>query len=338
MGFDTILLGFLSLTTLRDLIVKFNMISAETIKGNKILYNIFEPSYEKQILKKALSDLGFSEAEIKEVTRINKRFIEDLKKYDKPIELLVSLIINCIYKLSDECVLSGEPFKSNYYIHTMELVHNYSNLAKMAKIMNFLILNDKKRKQKEINFIIVPKGGNPLLARHIANQRDIDLLVLKGENEESSIKVNIDRYPKDFFKVNFEGGYTLLKKAENNPHKKLNGIVLDCNASSGGQVYNAIDTFNTMVDKNVINANHIEVAYVLFRPYDAKSAFDDEAININKYRLERYFDLNEDLKNKLYDFSSIGNGLDYIELSNKEIIDGFISMYLKDKIKFKLED
>ena len=124
-----------------------------------------------------------------------------------------------------------------------------------------------------------------------------------------------------------------MKKAEDNSNRKLNGIVLDCNASTGLQVYNAIDTFNIMIENNIINANPIKVAYVLFRVNDKISVFDDKAKNIKKYELIRFFDLDEKLKEILYDYSTKKIAIDYIVNENKIIIDEFINKYLKKNNK-----
>lgn len=330
------ILILLAIATLRDVIIKFNLYPK---KG--FLSRWFKSNYEIQLLKDALEDMGYTKSETEEIFQISKETEKKFKELKCP-EYLISLIVNYIYTLSDEKEYGNNTkHKSKYYIPTMEMVHNDDYLIMMTTIMCSLIASDEKRK-KNIDFIIVPKSGNPLLANSVAKNYKANLLVLKGKKEESSIKIAIEEDPNIYFKINFEGGNELLKRAEANPNKKLNGIVVDCNASGGAQVLDAINNFNAMVDKGVINAEYVSAAYVLFRADDSENKFDNKMINTNRYRLVRYFDLNEELKCELSDYALKNKATDYINEENIKTIDGFIDklkqsgkMYYKSKRKKK---
>ena len=318
-----ITLSLLAMATIRDIVVKFSFLNTNNPRQGRWFYNLFKPYYEIQILTHALDDMGYSNSEIASIRYAERdKFSGTLDKYYK--ENLIALIINYIYSLPGEKVVGSNNKKTKYYIHTMEMAHDRRNLWKLTRIMYNLIIHDNKLKGDTIDFILVPKGGNLLLARRIADEFKADLLVLKGKDEESSVKISIDDEPEIYFRINFEGGNVLLKAAEANPGKKLNGIVVDCNASGCSQVYNAIQTFAKAVDKKVINANRIEAAYVLFR-------VDNEDFDFGKYRLVRYFDLNEKLKEELYGYSTKNKAFDYKEKENIIIIDNFIKKMRREK-------
>ena len=326
-----IVLFILAIATIRDVVIKFGF---RPKRG--FLSRWFNSIYEIQLLKDALKDMGYSESETEEIFRINKETENKFKGLKCP-EYLVSLIVNCIYTLSSEKEYGNiSKQKSKYYIPTMEMVHNDEYLVILTTIMCSLIINDKERKNDTLDFIIVPKSGNPLLANSVAKRFKANLLVLKEKEEESSIKIEIEEDPIIYFKVNFEGGNELIKKADAKRNKKLNGIVVDCNASGGIQVLEVINKFNVMVEKGVINAEYVNVAYVLFRVDDSENKFDNKMINTNGYRLVRYFDLDETLKSELSNYASEKKAIDYSKKDNIEIIDGFINkLEQSEKMHYK---
>ena len=334
------IVGFIimAIAALRDIFIKSGF-----KPKSRFMSKWFNSIYEIQLLEDALKDMGYSKSETKEIFRVNKKTEGIFKKLDGCPEDLISLIVNYIYPLSGEKEYGNVTReKSGYYIHTMEMVHNKDNLKILTAIMYHLIITDDKRKGGKVNFVIVPKGGNPLLAKSVADELNADLLVLKGEQEESSLKISVADDPKVYFMINFEGGNELLKKTKEYPDKKLNGIVMDCNTSGGTQVFSALEKFNEMIDNQVINANYVKVAYVLFRADNSENKFDNEKKNIKKYRLMRYFDLDEALKEKLYGLSKKEIALDYKEEENIKVIDNLIvelkksgKMHYKSKRKIK---
>jgi hypothetical protein len=324
--FVDVIITLLCLISIRDLLVKFGFMPKSWLK-----YKIFQPIYEIHVIKDTIR-------EIQKSIQSEDEKDNSLKEFKKYPEHLIVLIAKSIYSFGDEIEYGKEPLKkSKYYVNTMETVHNNENLEKLTKIMRALIRDDEKRKGMDIDFIIVPKDGNPFLAKRVAEEYKAVLLVLKGENDSSRVKTTGKDDPEVLFKINFEGGNELIKKAQVSQDKKLNGIVVDCNASEGNIEYNAIKEFNEMVDKKVINANHVSVAYVLFRADDGKSKFDDPLENDEKYRLERYFDLNEQFKQKLYDLYLKNKDIDYNDVLFKKerkkikAIDSFIKELKKDK-------
>jgi hypothetical protein len=322
--FVDIIIFLLCFISVRDFLVKFGIVPKFCSK-----WRIFQPNYEIHVIKDTIKEM---QKTIQNDNEKNKNLIE-FNEYQKH---LIVLIAKSIYLFDHEIGYGKDRLKkSRYYVNTMEIAHNDENLEKLTKIMYALILNDKKRNIKDIDFIIVPKNGNPFLAKRVAEEYKAVLLVQKGGNDPSRITGKDD--PQVLFRINFEGGNELIKKAQASQDRKLNGIVIDCNASEGNIEYNAIKEFNEMVDKEVINANHVSVAYVLFRADDGKSKFDDTLGNDEKYRLVRYFDLNESLKQELYDLYLTNKDLDYNEVLLKKerkkikAIDSFIKELKKNK-------
>lgn len=297
----TLILCILSLVTLRDVMVKFGLKPKW-----KLLQGWFEANYEKEILFQVLKDLGLNQSQIGEVRKKNETLYKGYttKKIDHYEECLVALLANYTYPLLGNKEYGNETRESSqYYIHTMEMVHNEENLRRLSLIMYNLIVRDKAN-SKQLDFIIVPKGGNPFLAKCVSEMLKVDLLVLKGSQEESSLKISVDEDSLTYFKINFEGGNELLKKQKSHDIKKIRGIVIDCNTSGGSQVFNAITIFNKLVEKGTLKSEYIDTAYVLFRVDDGKNKFDDKLLNTKNYRLIRYFDLNEKLKKQLYELGS----------------------------------
>lgn len=315
-----ITLFLLGLATLRDVLIKFNLTPP---KGNWG-YRFFSVSYEKNIVKNALKELGYSKDKSTAIFESNESTSEEVNSniLGDSKQNLIALMANYTYKLKCEREYGSEtPRLSSYYIHTMELVHNRDNLIKITNIMYDLILNTPK--YQRFDFIIVPKGGNPLLALSVAKKFGVNLLVLKSEDDPSSLKISTEEDYEDFFRVNFEGGNELLnKKAKSN--KKLRGIVIDCNTSGGSQLYYAMDTFNKVADTKVINAHKVVFAYVLFRADDGVNKFDDKALDNPEYELKRYYDFNEVIKNELYELGKKHNNkLNYITKVKKDDINAF---------------
>ena len=327
-----ILTTLFAIISIRDILVKFifplNIINPKW----KLLYNLLKPAYEIEILKLALKDLGYPGIEVEKI--INDKKNKSLESFDTYEQHLVALIANYIYQLSGEKEYGSKSKTTKYYIHTMEMVHDRNNLTILSRIMYDLIITYKKEKHiGATDFVLVPKGGNLLLARRIAEEFKADLLVLKGADEESKLKISIDDDPETYFRINFEGGNVLLKKQKKTSENKLNGIVVDCNASGGSQVYNAIEQINKVIEAKVINAEYVNVAFVLFRVDDG----EDEFTANKKYTLKRYFDLNEELKKELFGYSASKKALVYKGKKNINIIDNFIIKLHKEKNKPKQE-
>jgi hypothetical protein len=301
-----------------------------------ITFNL--PPFIRKIIKSpharvrnALFELGYTDQQINEIVSGNKKIAGRLKKRglkeEEILGSLFALMINYTYDLNAKRNYGNETLsESSYYIHTMEMVHNHDNLNKLAVIMTELINSGKCNP----DFIIVPKSGNPFLAKRVAEEWGIPLLVLKGSKEESSLKITIDDDAEIFFKINFEGGHELLKN-HSSRRKKLEGIVLDCNTSGGSQVYNALEMFNQVVDKGVLKADHIKDAFVLFRVDSGKNKFDDPILNVNGYKLHRFVDLDEKIKGRMAELAKERPEIDYMSDDNKNAIDNLISEISQDK-------
>ena len=86
-------------------------------------------------------------------------------------------------------------------------------------------------------------------------------------------------------------------------NKKLYGIAVDCNCSSGGMLHETIMEFNELVKTNELNIQPIVHTYVLFRVNSDSDA--DEQFRQKGLFLHRYIDFDEVSKKELYSLSLI---------------------------------
>lgn len=318
----------LSLDTVRAFVSSLGIIDRNVPVLGRILYG----KYDVGVLKEALKELGYGKE--------NAEKIVDGLKNDKKVgntfplrdtgRRLVFVLSKHILEFRDEISYGLiAPQKtlsySKYYINTMDAVHNSSDLDDLTTIMVRLI--DSIIGDRKIDFIIVPKGGNPLLAQNIARRFNLLLIIAKDQNDSARPPDNIEEAK--IFTIRYEGLNELLKKDSQGTKKKYRGIVLDCNTSGGTQLTNIVQEFNRFVDACGCNVEHLSQVYVLFKLVKINKEskkeikIDQQFLDIG-CQLYRFFDLDEDDKERLAGLP----GKDYYEELEK--IDSII-----DKIQEK---
>lgn len=326
---NAIILIVLGLDSLRMIIAMLGIVKRETPFFGRIIYG----KYDAIVLKETLREMGYGRQQTERIVGKVKNVVREDKYPKKDAALkLIYLLSQYIDKfdntISYGLVSDGKQLSySNYYINTMEAVHNNGVLKSLSHIMIQLM---KYNKENKIDFIIVPKGGNPLFAQQISSELGVSLILAKDQND--SAKPQGKRESMELGLIKYEGLKHMLDKY----HKgKLNGIVLDCNTSGGTQLSTIINEFNELIKKCDYPIKRIKKCYVLFKlvKVDQKSGRE---VNIDKrfsdlgVRLYRFFDLDEEDKRQIYGVSSY---IDYYEAYNSEELHN-IRKNIKTKSKY----
>ena len=200
---------------------------------------------------------------------------------------------------------------SNYYIDTIAAAHDRSTLNQMALLLCYLIIVLPPSDGQPIDFVLTPKGGNPLLAYRVAQQLGSVCLFRKQPNEASRSKADSEVAPSAGL-VNIEGLHYLVAKARQG-ERRLYGVAIDCNCSGGSSIAEATAEFNDVVSVLSLNVRYIDRAYVLYRPDNDH----DPRVAIN-----RFFDLTEAVKKRLFDLKQgreLGPGSNAGSIPDKEL-------------------
>lgn len=287
-----ILLSILTLDTIRSVIAMLGWVKPES-KFAWIIYG----RYDRNILVAALKDLGYSKErsssiikDLKAAAKKNKS-LTGIEKDNAAIHLII-LLSKYIEKFSQIQYGGRNLSNSNYYIDTMEISHSKKDLNVMTTIMVWLIKSNFNSKPE---VIFVPKGGNPLFAQAVASAFNVNLIVVKPDDDKSKI-TTADKNPIALFKINYEGSWSILDNKT-----KLKTIVLDCNTSGGSQLLEIIHDTEELIDNSngQINLQLPKNAVVLFC-VDRQGEKIDEIFKNRNSNLFRYFDLDESTKELLY--------------------------------------
>ena len=306
---NKIILGFLAVETILKVLRNTGLFP----RDNKLfswLYN----DYDKELLKKVFLDLGYSE-------RKAQNNIQKLKKgrrqngiiadEDKIVDKLLFIIGQFTTKFQN-AIGFGEgkkSNKSNYYINTMEAVQNTAIKEELANYLLQLVLD--KEQENSVDFVLVPKGGNPLLGLKLAEALNCELLIGKDSNDSAQAKVltnqenqngiEVDNYNRSLLR--YEGCQRLLNMPVRKG-KKLYGIAVDDNTAGGSLLLSVADGFNNLIDSQASNIEKIKNCYVLFK---LVKIINNKEVNIDQkfqdrgLKLYRYFDLSEEDKKNIYD-------------------------------------
>jgi len=167
-------------------------------------------------------------------------------------------------------------------------------IINMSDLLIYLI---KVIYSKNLDFIIVPKSGNPLLGSHIAKKINARCILYKDKDDASRANdpqvATGESCPELDLKINFEGANFLDR------NKNLRGVVLDCNTSAGCKLIEVAQEFNKAITKANTNISKITDIFTLFRVDDMCKDIDAE-FKYKGFKLHRFFDLNESLKQDIF--------------------------------------
>lgn len=302
--FTSIIMGLLSLDTIRAIIAMTGWVKPEA-KYAWIIYG----RYERNLIVTGLKELGFQPQKSEEISRNLRKVSENERDTygitaENAAEQLVVLIAKYIVHFDQPIQYGGtRTTTSSYYIDTMEMAHDEKDKQLMESIMVHLYSSKGNATKPEV--IVTPKGGNPLFALAVANYYAANFVIAKSKSDKSRItSVGNDAYTD--FQINYEGSWNVLTSVNDQQC-----VIVDCNTSGGSQLIDIVNDLRTIASKagNAKIMAPTEV-YVLFRA-DSGQASDidiDRKFEDNKCKLYRFFDLDEELKEQIYQLKqSVGN-------------------------------
>ena len=290
--FMTITMALLSLDTIRAVIAMLGWVKPDA-KYAWIIYG----RYERNLIKTALKDIGFTEEKSKEISKKLHTVSDEVSKSagvpkEDAAKRLIVLLAKYIVKFEQPIQYGGKKTtKSNYYIDTMEISHNDEDRKVLSAIMVHLF-NEKTKPSTKPKVVITPKGGNPLFVMEVAKHYNAVFLMAKADSDKSRIS-SVKNNVKMDFKVNYEGSWGIKE------HSKDKCVVMDCNTSGGSQLLNIVKDIKKVTQSGKVKIKVPDEVYVLFRA-------DEQGLDIDKKfsdcgcSLYRFFDLDEELKGMLY--------------------------------------
>lgn len=316
---NNLILLLLAIDTCRAFIAVWGIVPRDLPFLGRIIYG----KRDEDLLKSVLLQLGYNK---KETTNIIKRFTNKKKGkiiINDPVGNLLHIL--SLYTAEFESEISygsiandKKTSYSRYYLSTMDAVHNADCLRYLTIIMAKLI---NKHHKESIDFIIVPKGGNPVLAQSVASQLGFDLVIAKDQNDSARPPQNVGDHDKQLmFEIRYEG----IKKVFEKDKKKKRGILLDDNTSGGTQLRSIVEEFNSFLSDGQYNIEPIKDVFVLFklvkRDDNGKELRIEQSFNDIGCKLHRYFDLEENEKAMLANMKSD----DYY--ANRELLETLINV------------
>ena len=277
-------------------------------RNNKWLSRLIYGKYDRIVLYEALKDLGYPQRDaealvsgLQKSAPVNRP--SGVNKENVTMQVL-AVLANYIQKFPRNIQYGGTTFSnSTYYIDTMEAVHDDKMLSVLVDAMVVLISETLKGKKPDV--IFTPKGGNPILAKAVADSFSAKLVVVKPKkNDKSRANLSGSLTPEEeflLFKSNYEGAWTVATHAG----ESQLGIVIDCNASGGSQLHEIAGDLNRLIDKLAttdykLNIKKIRDVFVLFRA-DTRHKNVDKKFGDIGLHIHRFFDLQEPEKESLYE-------------------------------------
>lgn len=288
-----IILFILGLHAVREVVAATGFVPRKA-KHAWLVYNRFEP----EIVAEALRFLGFERTSVDIAASKMKPGQTTLP--ERPFFQLLVLIHSNLIRFEHAVVYGRQtPVRSHFYINTMEAAHDHEQLRTMCRLLNVLIL---KPSRAYPDFVLTPKGGNPILGGHFAEMYNLLSLLGKGDRDASRANFDNPDNPEREL-INFEGYEQLLERAgeKHRIGRPLRGVAIDCNASSGSALLDIMHYFNALIEKAGTNVEPVTEAYILFRPdniYDIDQRFKDY-----HYSVHRFVDLDEEAKAAIFESS-----------------------------------
>jgi hypothetical protein len=299
-----LILILLFLGTLRSAIAYLGL-----TRGTRLEKYFYDQTHEKLAsiaVAKTFEELGITSSSKSSMKLICPQIIRNVRLLDETQnlkKLMVLLAINCHPCLS----IYGKdtPVHTSVIINTMEASLLDQSCELMAELL-LAIYTKKLLSHGQIDFVVVPKSGNPLLAKKLADMLNAICLVCKSERDSSRVMPeNHSSNSNSNFSLNVEGFTYLKSKADASSHQ-LSGILIDCNCSGGNGLIRTADEFNRIVQATGANVKPLRDGMVLFRvdltltpsEFDRKFHEAESPLSIT-----RYIDLDEHMKAALLELS-----------------------------------
>lgn len=309
-----IISAILLLDTIRAIIAMMGWINPDA-KYAWIVYG----RYKSSLIATGLKELGFESQRSSEIAK-NLRSISKQERETYGIneknaaEQLIILLAKYIVHFDQPIQYGGKrTTTSSYYFDTMEMSHNQEDLQVMTSIMVKLYASKGNKEKPQV--IVTPKGGNPLFAQSVAKYYTAFFVVAKSKNDKSRITSVGDGTDMDF-RINYEGSWRVA-----DTKSKEKTVIVDCNTSGASQLIDIISDLKKFSEGNSLPIVPPEAAYVLFRADLGRDV--DQLFSDYNCKLYRFFDLDEELKNQIYQLKvSVGDNRSpdlYYENDKKQV-------------------
>lgn len=309
-------------------------------RNSKWLSRFIYGRYDRVVLYEALKDLGYPQRDAEVLIANLQKSVpvgqsSGVNK-ENVTEQVLAVLANYVQKYPRNIQYGGTTLSdSTYYIDTMEAVHDGNMLTVMTDAMVTLISERLGGKKPDI--IFAPKGGNPILAKAVAESFSAKLVVVKPKKHDKS-RANLggSLTPEEellLFRSNYEGSWTV---ATHEGEGQI-GIVIDCNASGGSQLREIACDLNRLIDKLAgtkceLNIEKITDVFVLFRA-DTKHQNVDQKFRDLGLSIHRFFDLQEADKealSQLHDMHSDETPVSVYSAADQPMISSILESLAKE--------
>ncbi|MGB3478561.1 MAG: hypothetical protein WBB67_05320 [bacterium] len=320
----SIVILILAIDTIRRMVafVLPDLFSRKCFIG-KIIYG----TQDEEIAKRILKGLGIN---IEDIKRKQSYKPHSKQKDIPPLQRLVGIISRYIYKFDHPIRYGNEtPILTQYYINTMGASHSPDDLIIMCHLLNGLILQHRQKSEKCYpDYVITPKTGNPILAKKFAEIEQMKSIIRKSDDDSSRVSASDKIDIKDVISINFEGFHHLITKKS----EKLIGIIIDCNVSGASTIMKTIEEFNELSDKSDFKnqIEQIEEAYILFKVDNKENI--DKKFGAKNLKIFRYFDLNEKIKERIYDIRGRRKQLNPLKTKDLKKINKIIDLIKQENL------
>lgn len=187
------------------------------------------------------------------------------------------------YQLQSPYRYRGSP----YYLDMMGAVyHREPHESALEQIfLSWLNVLVEREVLPRFDCVLVPKEGNPLLARAVAQATGKHLIVCKGEGDRSLVERPADDTAHE---TDFEGLRAFLSEGARRGmvRPRYRAIVIDDSCRSGSQICSAARRFNEYVESQTPSPfDKIVEVVVLFRVKDARGEVDNRGFNEEQLHL-----------------------------------------------------
>lgn len=303
-----VILVLLFLGTLRTFIAYLGW--TRGTRYEKIFYDQTHQELARIAVSNTFAELNITPAAKSSLQLICPQIIRDVRLLDESQNLSKLLVLLATNSHSCLSIYGQEtPVNTSVIINTMEASLLEESCLLMAELL-LAIYTRKLLRNGQIDFVIVPKSGNPILAKKLADMLNAICLVCKSDKDSSHVmpgehSSNLH----NSITLNIEG-FTYLKSKADSSEVPLNGILVDCNCSGGKGLLKTALEFNRVANSTGANIKPVEHGMVLFRadtdlsPFDFDFKFRNAATPLT---IARYVDLSEELKRRLHGLKGVIN-------------------------------
>lgn len=289
----------LFLITIRDIIASNWDI---TKKSPKLRF--FFSRKEEITADRIMRVFGYNPTDITE-RKLFLRNARKLKGMPGLLQLIDILSKSTIKSESDDLQFSSHTTK--YYIDTMGVAHDKST----CDTLNLLMSNLIRKAKCNFDYVYATKDDNNQLLSSFVNDYDDTFSILAKTSDDKSRAKAGDNGVKA--QINYEGFGVLTDFINNHPNKDtITGIAVACNIANGSTLRKSILSYNKVIKElqdgveieNIIKVQPITKTFILYRAInDTKLDADNETKGIT---CKRYFDLDENKKQELYEIKTGG--------------------------------